>query len=157
MKAMFALLLGGWCVVALACAGGASKSASSAPVAMPGSTSHDGTHARIAELDQEIDAELAKLELKRPDVPPNACVQPPCGAEPLAAPPNPTAAATCRPGPSDRCKDSCKLSDSICENAAKICELATLLGGNDAYANGKCASGKASCDVAGQSCCSCQL
>ncbi len=156
MKTVLALLLVGWTVAAFACAGSASKSSSPAP--MPASaTNHNGTHARIAELDQEIEAELATLELKRPAVPPNACVQPPCGAEPLAAPLRPSAAATCRPGPSERCKTSCKLSDSICENAAKICELATLLGGNDAYANGKCASGKASCDVAGESCCSCQL
>ena len=58
---------------------------------------------------------------------------------------------------SDTCSESCKLSGSICENAAKICDIAKQLGGTDAYANDKCASGNASCDASHAKCCSCQL
>ena len=63
--------------------------------------------------------------------------------------------ATCHPAQTDRCSDSCKLSDSICDDAKKICDIATTLAG-DTWAAGKCESGKTSCTDAHAHCCSCR-
>jgi hypothetical protein len=158
VKLVLGALAGLGCVmIVIACGGRAAKG--SMPQASPPQPigAHGGTRARIDELDREIDGQLARMSLTRPGVSPGVCVQPPCGAEALASPGQPTAAPSCRPGPSERCKESCELADSICGNSAKICELATLLGGADAYANDRCASGKAACATAGQACCGCQL
>ena len=61
---------------------------------------------------------------------------------------------SCHPAASQTCTDSCKLSDGICDDAAKICEIAGKLPG-DTWAAGKCDSGKASCGDAHKSCCAC--
>ncbi len=113
-------------------------------------------HQQIAALDKEIDDELARIGL--PATPPPACAQTRCAASsPLSVtvPPFATDPA-CRPPASDACKTSCTLSDSICANAERICELAKQLGGADAYANDRCARGKTSCETAHAHCCSCQ-
>ncbi len=156
MKTILGLLLGAGCAAIIACSGAMSqKSAAPMPASQTMSPRTDTTtHDSIAQLDHAIESELAQLDIKRPASPPTACVT--C-AQPASVPVKPTATNTCHPGPSDKCKDSCRLADSICENAGKICELATQLGGDDAYANGKCDSGKASCEAAGPACCGCQL
>jgi hypothetical protein len=166
MKAVIGLVLGAACAAVIACGG--SKKAAQAPSAVTvpaavgaeptGAMAPDDPRARIEQLDQAITADLAKLELDRPAVPPTACIQPPCDTEATAAAAArpPTAAdPTCTPGQSTVCKDTCTLSDSICDNAGKICEIAQDLGGNDAWANEKCASGIASCDAARKRCCGC--
>ena len=142
-------------MILVCCASSANKMSSARA---PGATSNQDqtAHTRIAELDEAIRTELATLNLPYPAIQPPACSQPPC-AEPMAAPVKPTADPTCKPGPSDKCKDSCRFADSICDNAGKICEIAAQLGGNDPYANEKCGTGKASCETAGSACCSCQL
>ena len=152
------LLAGALCAIAIAC-GGAAKHAA-APSTSPGAMEPTGGGGR-AELDalsRKIDEDLAALGLARPIVPLGACVQPPCNAEALGAGIRPAHAAEleCRPGAGDVCRDSCQLSDSICDSSGRICRIASELGGGDAYANEKCASGKASCDVARTKCCGCQ-
>ncbi len=52
------------------------------------------------------------------------------------------------------CQDTCTLQASICENATSICSLAQQLD-NDAWANEKCDSGKASCTLATEKCDEC--
>ncbi len=52
------------------------------------------------------------------------------------------------------CTDVCDLADAICDNAENICALAAELG-NDAWAQDKCDSAKASCREAQQRCCTC--
>jgi hypothetical protein len=55
----------------------------------------------------------------------------------------------------ETCHDICNLGDAICDNAERICELADELGKDNAWAQDKCASAKASCREAKQRCCQC--
>jgi hypothetical protein len=100
---------------------------------------------------------MAKLSLARPAAPTLACTGADCNldlscAAFAAAEPQPP---TCKPSRSDTCTQTCTIKESICKNAARICQLAIDLGGNDAYANDKCSSGNASCEAAKQRCCGC--
>ena len=54
----------------------------------------------------------------------------------------------------DTCKQSCTLSDSICANAKKICDIAKQLGA-DPWADQKCSDGNATCSAAHKQCCDC--
>jgi hypothetical protein len=56
--------------------------------------------------------------------------------------------------PEGTCGDVCNLKDAICDNAVSICRIAAELDG-DAWADGKCASAKASCKEATDRCCAC--
>jgi hypothetical protein len=154
------LLAGALCAIAIAC-GGSSKYAQSpsvsgaAPPPAPGGVAG---RAEIDELSRKIDADLAKLGVERPVTPLDACIRPPCDAEAMStgARPAHVAEPECRPGAGEVCRDSCQLSDSICDSSGRICRIASELGGGDAYANEKCAGGKASCDAARTKCCGCQ-
>jgi hypothetical protein len=152
------------CAALVACAmGGAKKSAvsgSPAPTAaeggmgaMPGQSPE---HDEIARLDQAITDELAKRNLAPA---PEASCGATCDLAPVAMDARPIAddpnAKSCKPAPSDTCKDSCTLSDSICKNAERICTLAKQLGEHDAYANDKCVRGSASCKQSKDRCCGC--
>lgn len=53
------------------------------------------------------------------------------------------------------CNDVCNLSDAICDNAERICEIAAELGPDDKLGVEKCESAKASCREAQQRCCRC--
>jgi hypothetical protein len=154
------LAAGALCAIAIACGG--AKSAMSPPptAAAAGAMPRAGdshSHDEIDELSRKIDADLATLGVPRPAPPLAACIQPPCVAEALSAGirPGHGAEPDCRPGAGDVCRDSCQLSDSICDSSGRICRIASELGGGDAYANEKCASGKASCDAARTKCCGC--
>jgi len=154
------LVAGALCAAAVACGG--AKSAMK-PGASPPPTSAEmprtgGARGEIDELSRKIDTELASMGLARPIAPLAACIQPPCDAQGLSAGLRPayTAEPDCRPGGGDVCRDSCQLSDSICDASGRICRIASELGGGDGYANERCASGKASCDTARTKCCSCQ-
>ena len=161
MKAVLGLALGAACAALIAC-GAASKSAAPAQT-MPspqatGAEPAGDARAQIEVLDRAISADLDKLQLERPPLPPTACIQPPCDTQPMAAAasrPPLQADPTCTPGQSDVCKYTCTLGDSICDNAGKICSIAKDLGGNDAWANEKCASGIESCNAARERCCGC--
>ena len=61
--------------------------------------------------------------------------------------------ATCEASETPRCQDVCTLRDSICESAARICELAEE--NDDEWAWRRCADGKRSCQRADQRCCGC--
>ena len=156
------LAAGALCAIAIAC-GGAKSAMAPSTSAMPapapdGVGGMSGSREEIDELSRKIDADLAALGLERPAAPMAACIQPPCAAEALSTGvlPAHTADPSCRPGGGEVCRDSCRLSDSICDSSGRICRLATELGGGDAYANERCASGKASCDAARTKCCGCQ-
>ncbi|MGE0870138.1 MAG: hypothetical protein AB7P03_16355 [Kofleriaceae bacterium] len=127
--------------------------AASAPEAV--ATPQGSAREQLDDLSKNIDDDLARLGL--PPAAPAACVSASCmNAEPSNLSP-PLEDPACRPAKSELCTDTCKLAESICSNAGKICQIAKDLGDNDAYANGKCISGKASCDAAKQKCCGCQL
>lgn len=150
------------CAIAVACGGAKSTMAPAATGAMPTAPAGEpgamgGGRAELDALSARIDADLAAMGLSRPAPAADACIQPPCTAEALSVQPAPAHAQdpTCRPGGGDVCRDSCRLSDSICDNSGRICRIATDLGGGDAYANEKCAGGRASCETARAKCCGC--
>lgn len=98
---------------------------------------------RIRVLDEQIARELDEARIEAPDAEASAAMS----ATPIAE-----ARVTCDHVPSDRCQDVCKLSGSICDNAAAICELADELPG-DAWAAERCGAAKASCRRATERCC----
>jgi hypothetical protein len=162
MRIIVGLATGCALALVIACGAGAKSSrtpgAAVAPAATDGAAGMPAGDSRgqIDGLDQQITAAMGKLGEARPTPPPTACVS---GCEPqqmssagqAAVAPDPT----CKPGKGDTCTQSCTLKDSICTNAGRICEIASQLGGNDAYANDKCNSGVASCEAAKKRCCSC--
>ncbi len=161
MKETLAALGVGVAIAAIVSCGGSAKKSAMAPTTMndAGSLPMGKRDPRIVELDSQITTDFAKLGAgERPTpAPPNAtsmCPDPPCRT--------PTATtiklrkddSTCKPAAAQACTDTCKLSDSICDNAVKICDIAKELG-NDAWANEKCASGTSSCETAQGKCCGC--
>jgi hypothetical protein len=100
---------------------------------------------QIEQLDQQIADHRAQLGLATPT-----------GDELVAASTlsADTIAMTCQRATSDTCADVCSLGDSICENADKICDLASQLPG-DRWAGERCDAGKATCKVASERCCAC--
>lgn len=158
---LLGLALGGCLAVMIACGGATPKSAYQAPAApdaigagaMPGGGDR---RAEIDRFDELITADMRVLKEQRPVPAPNACMTN-CKATQMtsaaatAEPP----ANTCTPGKGETCTQACTLKKSICENAGNICRIAAEIGGNDAYANGKCNEGLASCDAATKRCCNC--
>lgn len=112
----------------------------------------------IEQLDAAIRADLARMGLPEPTPAMSTpCTGDACSPQQMGADIKPHAAdPTCQPGTTDTCRDACKLADAICANASKICTIATDMG-DDAWANGKCADGKTSCDNANKRCCGCQV
>jgi hypothetical protein len=140
-------------VIAACAAGGTRKAASpeTAP-ASSGAPSVLGTdrHAEIEQLDQAIDADRMSMQLVEPAL--GEIGQAP--THPLGAMPH-TQDPKCRPAQSDTCKTSCTLSDSICSNANKICDLASSMPG-DNWAMNKCAKANKTCESSRTKCCGCQ-
>ena len=144
---MRGLLVGLAFAFAIACGGSAKKAE------MPPPPPGGDMRAEIDRLDGEITAEMQRMNEPRPDPQPDACVEN-CDPQRLAVAPAVEDPA-CKPASSQTCTESCTLKTSICQNAAKICEIAGKLGGTDAYANDKCNRGTASCDAAKKRCCNC--
>jgi hypothetical protein len=148
-------------LVTLASCGSAKRSASPPTMAAPGSSATsspqettgvmpgDKVHDEIEQLSAKVEAERTELGLAEPS-PMAAGAEP---ATPMAAIPLSTD-ASCKPAKTERCQGSCKLSDSICTNASRICDLAKDLAG-DGWAATKCSRAKQTCDTAHDSCCSC--
>lgn len=137
----------------LLCLAGCAVQRPSQSAPAPAPPASDG-HAQIEALDRQISDDLARGKLTPAPV---SCSGAGC-AEAMSAPlavPKP-GDATCRPAASERCTDACTLSNSICDNQGKICELAGQLPGDD-WAASKCASARASCTAARDACCSCVL
>ncbi len=135
-----------WLIV-IACAAPAPQKASVAPHA-PQPPAHD----EIERLSNQIESQRAQMALPEPPAAPQMATAP--NATPMGQVPS-SNAADCHHGTSQTCTDSCNLSDQICGNAQKICDLAQQLAG-DAWAAGKCERGKQTCDAAHASCCACQ-
>lgn len=161
MKACSVALLGLACVVAIACGGARKQSATAPPPAatdggaMPGMPMAE-RKGEIEQLEEGIRADLARMGLPEP----SPEMAPTCtDCSPVRMTNEITlhgSDATCTPGTSDTCRDSCKLADSICTSAKRICTIAAEMG-DDAWASGKCLDGKGSCDRAKTRCCGCQL
>lgn len=147
---VMALALGITLGVVVACGGSKSalkSGASPAPATnLPGEAGapQSDPRAQINQLDAQITADLERLAMPRPT------------ALPTMSPEEMSAGGvpTCTAPATATCTDSCKLADSICENAGRICSLAGQLG-NDPWANEKCSSGTASCEAARKRCCDC--
>lgn len=105
----------------------------------------DQIRADIAALEHDNQANLDRLGLE---------ISTPVGLDPR---PMADIRRVCTPAtaPSQTCGDVCRLADRICDNAESICELAGKLPG-DAWAAGKCDTGKAACEKARTRCCGCR-
>jgi hypothetical protein len=160
VKSVWGLAIGVACAVAIACGGRAMKSSAPPPSAVQetgaaGMIPPSGRQ-QIEELDRQIATDLGKMQLSPPAAPAAACM-PSCDVRAMSQD-SVTAAAdvkTCAHGTSDTCRSSCDLSEAICKNAGRICDIAGQLATDD-WANQKCASGKSSCDAAHGRCCNCQ-
>lgn len=97
-------------------------------------------HAQIQQLWDQID----QIDRQRGSLPPSGP-----HAMPMAA-----GSAACKRDPSETCTQTCQLSDSICDNAKKICDIAQTLRDDD-WAAKKCADANATCDAAAKQCCEC--
>jgi len=102
----------------------------------------------------EIDRRFAEIEEKRKSLDIQSYAAAPGPATPMASVPLSTD-ASCKPAKNDKCTQSCTFSDSICDNAKRICDLAASMEG-DKWAADKCSSAKQTCDTAHENCCSCQ-
>jgi hypothetical protein len=126
-------------IVVVAC-GSAMRSTAPAPVApvqtMPNAGAQPSEHQQIEELEHQIADEHAKLPA------------------PTAAQMSAVANPTCVRNSSAVCTQTCELSDSICGNSKKICDLADKLPGDD-WAATKCKDNKATCETAKTQCCEC--
>ncbi len=139
----------------VACArGGAHKAAAPREQAMPSVAGSDAAPSTPkAELEQlYAQVEQERMQMGLPEA--MASTQPP--AIPMAAHPTTQTDAACHPAKSETCESSCKLSDSICTNADKICKLAKDLE-PDADAATKCEKADKTCKSAHDKCCGCML
>lgn len=144
--------------VLAACAAGPAKSSTAPPAVAPDGAAAgaaDGSLAptprsQIIELEQQIAAARDQLGIAEPsdDMLQGVPAQP-LGALPATEDPK------CRPAPTDTCKTSCTLSDSICNNADRICRIAQDLGA-DTWAQNQCAKANQTCEASRAKCCGCQ-
>lgn len=96
---------------------------------------------------QQIDAQRKQIGM------PETVLQE-MSAPPETAPPHAAQDASCHAGASESCHSVCTLSDSICDNAEKICKISDDLG-DDEWASGKCMSARSTCADAHKRCCTC--
>ena len=143
MKGLAGLALGAFGAVVIACA--ASHKSAVQPVAPPSSAGgvqpmpgEAPQHDEIDQLAREIETQRVQMGLPVP-------------AQAHAVE---MATATCHRSEADSCKQTCTLTDSICTNAKKICDLASQLA-NDAWAAQKCSDGNDTCNNAKARCCAC--
>jgi hypothetical protein len=147
------------CALAMSC--GAAKHSAQAPASSQSPTvppAEAGTaspldgdpRGQIERLSAQVEEERTQMGLPEPQM--SSPAAPP--AQKMSIVPLSTD-ESCKPAKTERCDGSCKISDSICGNAARICELAESMPG-DGWAAGKCARAKETCDTAHDRCCSCQ-
>ncbi|HVV82828.1 MAG TPA: hypothetical protein VHE35_07095 [Kofleriaceae bacterium] len=171
--ALLAALAAAWATAALVSASCGGAQAPAHETVAPGRpqtwpVSPDAAHARIETLDREIADRSASLDASMTG-PRTTVIEPGTNHEPGTSPVEPptptptpvpmsdvegTARATCERSPRPVCQDVCNLSDSICDAAAEICQLAGSLPG-DAWAAGRCDAGKGSCATSRERCCHC--
>lgn len=151
---VFAAVVACWALV-VAC-GGSQKSTAAAPTGGAAETTPmtmpNDPRNEIDALAKEIDTALANAGIAT--LAPSACeATHSCTADPYGLPPR-IEDPTCKAPATDVCTQSCTLSDSVCTNAGKICNLARKLPGDD-YANEKCQSANDSCKRTREKCCGC--
>lgn len=147
-------------MIVIACAAGSKKqmapsaaephTVQGAPIGAETSPMPASDHARIQQLADAIERDRTGGGFAEPTPAAIALLQP----TPMATIPSSTD-ATCKPAKTDRCSSSCKLSDSICVNAGKICDIAKDLIG-DKWAGDQCTKATATCNTSHETCCSCQ-
>jgi hypothetical protein len=146
------------CVVLAACAAGSKKPMAAEAKPMhtssadaPGTSPLPGSpHDQIQQLEDQIAISRAELKLEEPTLQEiRLAPAEPMGALPAQQDPK------CKPAKNDTCTTSCTLSDSICGNANKICELAKSMPG-DNWALNKCAKANTTCEQSRTKCCGCQ-
>ena len=138
-------------LVAACAMGGAQKAAQPPSEVTRPQTMPAGTDAK-AELDSlyaQLEEDRSQLGIEEPGY--SAGTPLPMTAQPTTQTDN-----TCRPAASETCTSSCKLSDSICKNADRICDLAKDLA-PDEDAAAKCVKADKTCKTAHDKCCDCQL
>lgn len=149
---MRALVAGVACMAILA-ACGASKTQYASPAvaesSAAGSPMPGDPRAEIEQLWATIEQQRGDLGLAAPTSPIEPGPAAPMSTTPLSTD------DTCKPAKTDKCTQSCTFSDSICKNAARICELAQQLAA-DTWAAEKCTRAKQTCETAHESCCGCQ-
>ena len=154
MKGALGVVAGLACAAVIACS--AAPKTAMAPSALPQPATARGAqsepvpsdpHAAIEYYTEQIEAERKQLQMPEAVLP--MSTQP---AAPL--PPRVAEDTTCHPASSSTCSDVCRMSDTICDNSAKICKISDDLG-DDEWAAGKCASGKQTCGDAHKRCCEC--
>jgi len=154
----FGIIAGASCAALFACAAGGPKSSTAPPSSSdsgmaPAMESRE--HLEITRLEKQIDDELTRRSL--PAASPPSCSGASCAQVSAAIPMGSferVLGPSCKAPVNDTCKDSCVMSDSICKNAERICDIAKQLG-NDAWANEKCVKGSESCAESQKRCCSC--
>lgn len=124
-----------------------SKAPTMAPMAPTEPAGTGDPHARIEQLSKLIDDQMQSFGNP-------SAMHPMAASAAVPAAPFSTTDTQCHPAKTDTCDDTCKLSDSICGNAKKICDLAKDLAG-DTWAEGKCTDANKSCDSAHAKCCGC--
>ncbi|MFT3693235.1 MAG: hypothetical protein QM831_08840 [Kofleriaceae bacterium] len=97
-------------------------------------------HQQIQQLADQIDHQRSTLRLPEQH-------GAPMGVEPHVT-------NVCKRDPSETCVQTCQLSDSICDNTKKICDIAQTLQGDD-WAAKKCGDANATCSAATKQCCEC--
>lgn len=145
------LLAAACCMVVIACAaGGRAKTAAPESTAGAASPMPESPREQIEQLEAQIEASRTELGLEAPTEPQiQSAPTQPMGAMPSSDDPK------CRPAKTETCTTSCTLSDSICGNADKICNLAKGMAG-DTWAAGKCAKANTTCEASRTKCCGCQ-
>ena len=139
-------LVAALCCTLVGCAA-AKMSPQQAPAAAGSQELLPDKQAELERLAAEIERDRQELGLPEPDP---TIIAPP--VSPMAV--SSTTDTTCKPAPSDTCKTSCTLSDSICSNADQICGLSKELG--DAKSRATCTRASATCQDSHKKCCGCQ-
>lgn len=140
-------------MLVVACAAGGARKAAMAPQetsAMPSVAPSSPKKAELDKLYEQVDQERESMGLPAPMV----SGEP--GAIPMATQPTTQNDSACHPAQSETCTSSCKLSDSICTNAEKICKLAKDLE-PDEDAAAKCVKADKTCKAGHEKCCGCML
>lgn len=135
-----------------ACAMGGPQKTAATPASEQRPQTMPATDSPKAELDRlyaEVERERESMQLREPMVAAGTPM-------PMTAQPTTQTDNTCRPAQSETCTSSCKLSDSICTNAYRICKLANELA-PDEDAAAKCVKADKTCKTAHDKCCGCQL
>jgi hypothetical protein len=157
MKRVVVSLIEGVALAWMIACGGTKSPDRAMPKPGPNPEGAQSPHSEITRLDQAITDDMAKLNEPREPLSPQDCTTN-CATQMSGAAQDAIkpADATCRPAQTATCTEACTLKKSICDNAGRICTIASDLGGNDGFANDKCNTGTKSCNSAKKRCCGCQ-